>query len=109
MSVLPRRRCVNYFRCCAATSAHGAPPQIAQMTREKKPPVDSGGFLNAGNESGLLDCFEHFECGLVGADEKTLEVFTQTFALQRIATSALLFSSHGDLLNVNAISESIEL
>ena len=57
----------------------------------------------------LLDRFEHLECGLVGADKKTLEVFTQTLPLQRVAASALFFSSHGDLLNVIAISESVEL
>ena len=66
-------------------------------------------FLKTRNELNLLDGFEHLECGLVCADEKTLEVFTQTLALKRVAACALFFSSHSDLLNVIAISESIEL
>ena len=66
-------------------------------------------FSNARDELNLLDGFEHLECGLVGTDKQALEVFTQTLALQRVATCALFFSSHGDLLNVKAISESIEL
>ena len=61
------------------------------------------------NDLDLLDRFEHLECGLVGADKKTLEIFTQTLALQCIATRALFLSSHGDLLIVIANSESIEL
>ena len=76
---------------------------------EKKPQDDSGGFFETRNDLNLFDRFEHLECGLIRADKKTLEVFTQTFALQRITTCALFFSSHGDLLNVIAISESIEL
>ena len=51
------------------------------------------------NDLNLLDRFEHFECGLVGADKKTLEVFTQTLALQCVATRALLLSSHVDLFS----------
>lgn len=51
------------------------------------------------NDLNLLDRFEHFECGLVGANKKTLEVFTQTLALQRVATRALLLSSHVDLFS----------
>ena len=51
------------------------------------------------NDLNLLDRFEHFERGLVGADKKTLEVFTQTLALQCIATRALLLSSHVDLFS----------
>ena len=79
------------------------------LTSEKKPPDDAGGFFETRNDLNLFDRFEHLECGLIGTDKKTLEVFTQTLALQRITTSALFFSSHGDLLNVIAISESIEL
>ena len=65
--------------------------------------------LETRNELNLFDRFEHLECGLVRADKKTLEVFTQTFALQRVATGALFFSSHDDLVNVIAISERVEL
>ena len=51
------------------------------------------------NDLNLLDRFKHFKCGLVGADEKTLEVFAQTLTLQRIATRALFLSSHVDLFS----------
>ena len=76
---------------------------------EKKPPDNADGFFETRNNLNLFDRFEHLECGLIGADKKTLEVFTQTFALQRITTSALFFSSHGDLFSVIANSESLEL
>jgi hypothetical protein len=65
--------------------------------------------LETQNELNLLDRFKHLECGLVCADKKTLEVFAQTLALQRIATGALFFSSHVDLLSVIAVANSIEL
>ncbi len=61
------------------------------------------------NDLDFLDCLEHLECGLVGADKKTLEVFTQTLALQCVATRALFLSSHVDLFSVIANSESLEL
>jgi hypothetical protein len=82
--------------------------------RRKKTAGTPAVSSEAQNELDLLDRFKHLECGLVCADKKTLEVFTQTLALQCVATCALFFSSHGDLLNVNAIlesaiSESIEL
>ena len=51
------------------------------------------------NDLNLFDRFKHFECGLVGADKKTLEVFTQTLALQCVATRALFLSSHVDLFS----------
>jgi hypothetical protein len=57
----------------------------------------------------LLNRLEHLECGFVRANKKALEILTQTFALQRVATGALFFSSHDDLLKVIANSESIEL
>ena len=66
-------------------------------------------YLKTRNELDFLDRLEHLECGFVRANEKTLKVFTQTLALQRIATCALFFTSHVDLLNVIANSESIEL
>jgi hypothetical protein len=66
-------------------------------------------FLKAGNLLNLLDGFKHLESGLVRADKEPLEVFAQTLALQRVATGALFFSSHGDPLKVIANSESIEL
>ena len=78
----------------------------AKKNRQTNPAVSN---LEAQNESNFLDRFEHLECGFVGADKKTLEVLAQTLPLQRIATSALFFSSHGDLLIVIANSESIEL
>ena len=61
------------------------------------------------SESDFLDFFQHLENGLARAHEKTLVILAQATTLKRIATGALFFSSHGDLLNVNAISESIEL
>ena len=68
-------------------------------------------FLNlkTRNELNLFDRLEHLECGLVCADKKTLEVFTQTLALQCVATGALFFSSHDDLFNGIANSERGEL
>ena len=78
----------------------------AKKNRRTNPAVSN---LEAQNELNLLDRFEHLECGFVGADKKTLEVFTQTLPLQCVATSALFFSSHGDLLIVIANSERIEL
>ena len=63
----------------------------AKKNRRTNPAVSN---LEAQNELNLLDRFEHLECGFVGADKKTLEVFTQTLPLQRIATSALFLSSH---------------
>ncbi|MEO8384100.1 MAG: hypothetical protein ABI583_02575 [Betaproteobacteria bacterium] len=86
-------------------------PSLAKVLGEKKPPDVIRRFFcsNARNVLNLFDGFEHLECGLARADKQAFEVFTQTLALQRVAACALFFSSHGDLLNVNAIAESIEL
>ena len=109
MSVLLAGDGVNLFRCCGAATIELQRRINTRFTDEKKPPDDADGFFETRNDLNLFDRFEHLECGLIRADKKTLEVFTQTLALQRITTSALFFSSHGDLLNVIAISESIEL
>ena len=45
-------------------------------------------------ESDLLDLFQHLENGLARAHEKTLIVLAQATTLKRVATGALLFSSH---------------
>ncbi|MCY7387830.1 MAG: hypothetical protein LH481_07165 [Burkholderiales bacterium] len=78
----------------------------AKKNRRTNPAVFN---IEMRNDLDLLDCFEHLECGLVGADKKTLEVFTQTLALQCVATRALFLSSHVDLFSVIANSESLEL
>ena len=68
----------------------------AKKNRRTNPAVFN---FEMGNDLDLLDRFKHFECGLVGADKKTLEVFTQTLALQCVATRALFLSSHVDLFS----------
>ena len=91
--------------------SHGSQSEVSKATGEKKAAGSIRRlFCSIGRDDlNLLDRFEHLECGLVCTDKQALEVFTQTLALQRVATCALLFTSHVDLLNVNAISESIEL
>ena len=79
---------------------------MAKKNRRTNPAVFN---FEMRNDLDLLDRFEHLECGLVGADKKTLEVFTQTLALQCVATRALFLSSHVDLFSVIANSESLEL
>ena len=111
MSVLPHHRCVNDFRCCIATSERIRNAGNGENDGRKKTAGQLRRFScsAARNDLNLLDGFEHFECGLVRADKQAFEVFTQTLALQRVAACALFFSSHGDLVNVNAISENVEL
>jgi hypothetical protein len=59
--------------------------------KTKKPPDFSSGFLLRLSRLDLLDRLEHLENRLVGADEKTLIVFTEATTLKRVAAGAFTF------------------